>query len=88
MRRELHLVVLIQAIASLRIFMHHPMWVSKSDLPFVLIVVQPRDKFVQTMPSDRYTTRLLPGVNGAMSRLIIPLGFSVFLLRSYKGLMF
>ena len=75
-RIGLHLRVLMQAIASPRFFMHHPLWVSKSEVPFVLIVVQPRDKLGQTMTLYGYMPCLLLGVNGRMSRLISPLGFS------------
>ena len=43
-------------------------------------------KLVQTMTFDGDTPRLLPGVNGRMIRLIIPLGFCIFFKRSYKVL--
>ena len=56
--------------------MNNPLCVSKLEVPFVLIIVQLRDKLVQTITLDRDTSRLLPGINGRMSRLIIPLGFS------------
>ena len=56
--------------------MHYPLCVSKSELPLVLIIVQPIDKIVQTMTLDRDTPHLLPGVNGRMSSLISLLGFS------------
>ena len=41
-RRGFHLRVLIQAIESPRVCMHHPLWVSKSEVSFILIIVQPR----------------------------------------------
>ena len=80
--------VLMQAIASLIVCMHHPLWVSKLEVPFVLIIVQKRDKLVQIMTLYGDMPRLLPVVNGRMIRLVIPLGFSICFRRSYKGLLF
>ena len=74
-RIGLHIRVLMPAISYPRVCMHHPLWVSKLEIPFVLIIVQPRDKLVQTITLYRETPRLLPGINGIMSRLISPLGF-------------
>ena len=50
-------------------------WVSKSEVPFVLIIVHLRDKLVQTTTLDEDTPRFLPCVNGRMIRLISPLDF-------------
>ena len=75
MKKGLHLWVLMPSIASTRVCMNHPLWVSKSEVPFVLIIFQPRDKLVQTMTLDGDTPHFLPGVNGRVSRLISPLGF-------------
>ena len=84
----LHIGVLMQSIESPRDCIHHSLWVSKSEVPFVLIIVQPRDKLVQTMTLDRDTHFLLPYLNGRMSRLISLLGFFICFQRSYKGLLF
>ena len=43
----MNIKVLIQAIESPRVFMHHPLRVSKLEVPFVVIIVQPRGKLVQ-----------------------------------------
>ena len=77
-RRGLNLGVLMQSIAYTRVCMHHPLWVSKLEVPLVMIIVQSREKLVQTMTLDGDTSFLLSGVNGRMSRLIRPLGFFIF----------
>ena len=71
-----HLRVLMQSIASPRVCMHHRLYISKSEVPFILIIMQQMEKLVQIMTLDRDTSHLLPGVNRGMRRLISPLGFS------------
>ena len=48
----LHLRVLMQELSSPRFCIHHPLLVSKLEVPFVLIILLPRDKLVQTMTLD------------------------------------
>ena len=42
-RRGLHLWVLTQPIVSTIVCMNHQLWVTKSEVPFVLIIVRPWD---------------------------------------------
>ena len=86
--RVLHLGLLMQSIVSPSFCMHHPLWVSKLEVTFVLIIVHPKDKLFRTITLDGDTPCLLTGVNVRMIRLISPLLFLVCFQRSYKGLLF